>query len=103
MDAAVRARRAGIGRGVDAADRDAVVEDCQGLEIDPDLQRRLVDCLRRISVVNRRYGRTLILHAQGYETEEVCRRIGLKESTFYSLLHRGRAMLQRCLDTGEVS
>ena len=70
--------------------------------VDIDLRRRLLGCLKRICELNRRYGRALTLHAHGYGTDEICRRIDIKESTFYSLLHRGRTMLQHCLETGEI-
>ncbi|PWB68101.1 hypothetical protein C3F09_12345 [candidate division GN15 bacterium] len=84
------------------------VEGADGLDglpapaVDSDLQHRLLACLQRICGLNRRYGRALTLHAQGYDTTEICRRIEIKENTFYSLLHRGRAMLQHCLETGEI-
>jgi RNA polymerase sigma factor (sigma-70 family) len=65
-----------------------------------ELRRRLIDCLRKICLTNRRYARVLNLHSQGYETEEICRRLDLKENTLYSLLRRSRMMLRRCLETG---
>ena len=88
--------------------RRRIVEDSSELQsvpgptVDFELRRRLLDCLRKICAGKRRYGRALNLHAQGYGTDEICRRIDIGENTFYSLLHRGRAMLQRCLETGEI-
>ncbi len=72
------------------------------IDTDVELQVSLTDCLRRIGQVNRDYARALNYHCQGYETEEICRRMQLKRSTLYSLLHRGRALLKRCLETGEA-
>jgi RNA polymerase sigma factor (sigma-70 family) len=71
-------------------------------EIDPDVRRHLLDCLARIGKVNQRYARVLNLHTQGYDTEEICSRMDVKPNTLYSLLHRGRSMLMKCLDTGKV-
>jgi RNA polymerase sigma factor (sigma-70 family) len=67
-----------------------------------ELRRRLIDCLRKICVTNRRYARVLNLHSQGYETPEICKRLELRENSMYSLLHRSRAMLRRCLETGAI-
>jgi len=71
-------------------------------EVNQDLQFSLVECVRRIGRVNRSYARVLNLHSQGYDTEEVCRRMNLNRNTLYSLLHRGRILLKRCLATGAV-
>jgi RNA polymerase sigma factor (sigma-70 family) len=73
-----------------------------GPTADVGLRRRLLDCLKKIGAENRKYSRALNLHAQGYGTDDICRRIGIGENTFYSLLHRGRALLQKCLETGEI-
>ncbi len=70
--------------------------------VDVELRRRLLECLRKICAAHRRYARVLNLHSQGYETSHICDRLDLKENTLYSLLHRGRAMLRRCLETGEI-
>jgi RNA polymerase sigma factor (sigma-70 family) len=70
---------------------------------DPDLKRRLLDCLRKLLGVNPRYARALSQHYQGYSTAEICARIGIKANTFYSLLSRARSMLDNCLEKGEIS
>ena len=70
---------------------------------DPELKRRLLDCLRKLLGVNPRYARALSQHYQGYSTEEICDRIGIKANTFYSLLSRARSMLDGCLEKGEIS
>jgi len=70
--------------------------------VDPELRRRLVECLRKICAVNRSYARVLNYHSQGYETDEIRERLKLKDSTLYSLLHRARSMLRRCLESGEI-
>jgi RNA polymerase sigma-70 factor (ECF subfamily) len=81
---------------------DSVIETLAKPTVDPDLRRQLVECLRKICAANRRYGRVLNYHSQGYGTDEIKERLSLKESTLYSLLHRSRAMLRRCLESGEV-
>jgi RNA polymerase sigma factor (sigma-70 family) len=84
------------------ADEDSELDSIPGQTADFELRRQLLDCLKKIAAVNRRYSRALNLHAQGYGTDDICRRIDIGENTFYSMLHRGRALLQRCLDTGEI-
>ena len=69
---------------------------------DPVLRRRLVDCLRKILKVNRRYARALNLAYQGYETDEICKKLNLGRNNLYVILNRGRSMLRTCLETGEV-
>jgi len=95
----IQARRNQDHRMADSAD---TLETIPEPAADIDLRRRLLGCLKRICESNRRYGRALTLHAHGYGTDEICRRIDIKESTFYSLLHRGRTMLQHCLESGEI-
>ena len=80
----------------------ADVESEIACEEDVDLQVSLAECLKRIARVNREYVRALNYHCQGYETDEICARMQLKRNTLYSLLHRGRVLLKRCLDTGEL-
>ena len=70
--------------------------------IDPNLKRRLVLCLRKLCRRNLRYARILLLHYQGYRTDEICRRLGVKQPTVYSALSKARTMLEECLDQGDV-
>lgn len=67
-----------------------------------DLKRRLVTCLRKICVANTRYARILNLHYQGYVTDEICTRLGITQTNFYSILSRARSLLDFCLDKGEI-
>jgi len=69
---------------------------------DSGLKKRLLDCMRKIGEANRSYARALNYRYQGYETGEICRRLGIKESALYYLLHRSRAMLSKCLNSGKV-
>ena len=68
---------------------------------DPTLKRKLQDCLRLVARSNSRYARALNLHYQGYDTDEICRRLDTKQNTFYSCLSRARSMLEACLKKGE--
>jgi RNA polymerase sigma factor (sigma-70 family) len=72
-------------------------------ESDLDLEVSLSECLAKIGRINRDYARVLNYHCQGFETDEICKRLKVKRNTLYSLLHRGRALLRRCLETGEVT
>lgn len=69
---------------------------------DPELEVALVDCFRKVMAVNRRYARALNLSHQGFPAEEIARRLSVTCGNFYSILNRGRLMLERCLRTGEV-
>ena len=65
------------------------------------LRRQLLDCFRQVAEPNRRYARILNLHYQGYGTEDICRRLSITPSNFYSILSRARALLRRCLEREE--
>ena len=69
----------------------------------PDLKRRLLDCLRKISGVNRRHARILNFCYQGFSTDEVCERLGVSRNNVYILLSRARSMLKLCLNEGDIS
>ena len=71
-------------------------------ESDPDLKRRLSQCLRRVARSNRRYARILNLRCQGYSTEEICNRLGITVNNCYVLLSRARVMLKDCLEKDET-
>ena len=68
-----------------------------------ELKRKLLDCLACIGRLNRRYARILNLRTQGYEADEVCTMLGVKKNSMYSILHRAKAQLALCLETGDVS
>ena len=68
----------------------------------PDLKRRLLECLQKIGRANMRYARILTLHYQGYTTKEICKKLQLTRSNFYSVLSRARSMLEICLEKGDV-
>ncbi|UCD63619.1 MAG: RNA polymerase sigma factor [Candidatus Zixiibacteriota bacterium] len=81
------------------------IEDLDGPstgEIDPMLRRRLLDCLKKILKVSPRYARALNFVQQGYDTEEICRRLDMKSNHLYVVLNRSRKMLSDCLDGGDV-
>lgn len=70
---------------------------------DPDLKRCLLNCMKKICGVNTRYARILNLHYQGYGTEDICEKLGLTRTNYYTILSRARTMLVTCLEKGEVS
>ena len=67
-----------------------------------DLLRKLLGCLRKISASDNRYARILNFHYQGYGTDEICRRMGLTATNFYTILSRARSLLKQCLEKGET-
>jgi RNA polymerase sigma-70 factor, ECF subfamily len=62
------------------------------------LRRKLLVCLQKIGRANIRYARIINLHQLGYDTEEICEKLGITASNFYSILSRGRDMLTKCLE-----
>lgn len=68
-----------------------------------ELERRLIDCLRKLHRVNRRHARVIALRYQGYTTDEICSKLNFSRDNIYLLLFRARVMLKKCLDTGEAS
>lgn len=70
---------------------------------DPDLRRRLIDCLKKIHKRNTRLARTINLHYQGYTVAEICNRMAINTNSLYILLHRARVMLKICLEKGEIN
>ncbi len=71
-------------------------------EIDPDLERDLVRCLRKIAHINRRFARILNLTYQGYKTKDICEKLKVSRNSCHVTLHRGRALLKKCLRSGKV-
>jgi len=69
---------------------------------DPTLQRRLLQCLRKIGAANPRYARVLNLQYQGYETQDICDKLGVTRNGLYILLSRARSMLKLCLQKGDI-
>lgn len=64
---------------------------------------KLLDCIRKVRKVNVRYGRAVLLHFQGYTTKEICKMVRVTPQNFYMILSRARAMLKRCLESGEIA
>ena len=58
--------------------------------------------VKKIVVVNNRFARILNFHYQGYAVVEVCERLRLTSTNFYSILSRARSMLELCLEKGDV-
>ena len=78
-------------------------EETQGCESDPVLENNLLNCLRKICSINKRYARILNFHYQGFTTDEVCRKLSLTRNHSYVLLHKARTLLERCLEKGDIS
>ena len=69
---------------------------------DPDFKRHLLDCVRKLCSANVRYARTLNLKYQGFEVEEICRRLKVTEDNLYVILSRARSLLRLCLEKGDI-
>jgi RNA polymerase sigma factor (sigma-70 family) len=67
-------------------------------EADSGLRQRLLFCLDKVARASRRYARILNLHYQGFDTQEICRRLQISENNCYVLLFRSRSLLKQCLE-----
>ena len=74
-----------------------------GFEPEPMLKIRLLGCVQKVRRNNLKYGQAVLLHYQGYTTAEVCARLQVTPQNFYMILSRARAMLKRCLETGDIA
>ncbi|MFC1476203.1 RNA polymerase sigma factor [Candidatus Zixiibacteriota bacterium] len=70
--------------------------------MDPEFERKLLTCLKKVATVNRRFARTLNFQFQGYRVAEICDKLGLTAANYYSVLSRARSMLKLCLDKGDI-
>ncbi len=67
-------------------------------EINPDLKRSLIECIKKIAGSFSRYARVMVLNYQGYDTDEICRRLQISSNNYYVIMNRGRALLKDCLN-----
>lgn len=65
--------------------------------VDPEAIRKLRSCLRKLVRAHPRYARVLNLAYQGYTSNEISRRLGIRTSNFYMMLNRGRSRLRQCM------
>lgn len=78
---------------------DEMVSDMQS---DPEFERQLMECLRNLYKVNRRYFRILNLRYQGFSIKDICGRLNMTANNIYMTLFRARLILKKCLQ-GENS
>lgn len=90
-----RKRQTGLAEELSEIDASAPGEQLSG-----ELQRRLLDCLEKLSKLDIRYGRIINLKHQGYAVDEICKKLGLNANHVYVILHRARRSLKACLDEG---
>jgi RNA polymerase sigma factor (sigma-70 family) len=79
-----------------------VEQEVSGPDWDHDLRRKLIECFRLLAQANRRFARVLNLSHQGYRAQEICKRLRISLSNLYSILSRGRSLIRRCLERGEL-
>ena len=68
----------------------------------PGMSARIIECLNKINMSHPLYARVLNLSYQGYTTREICQRLKIKPNYLYVILNRGRSMLKRCLERGDI-
>ncbi len=64
----------------------------------PELKRRLLNCLKKINEANIRHARILNFSYQGFDMEQICRKLKMTRNGAYILLSRARAKLKTCLE-----
>jgi RNA polymerase sigma factor (sigma-70 family) len=69
---------------------------------DPNLKRFVLDCLKALVKLGGNYARILNLSYHGFETAEICTKIGIKPNHYYVTLSRGRSQLKTCLEAKGV-
>ncbi len=69
---------------------------------DHEFEQSLINCMKKINKKNNRYARAINLSYQGFAVEEICEKLGLSKSNFYSILSRARSLLLLCLKKGEL-
>lgn len=65
---------------------------------DPDMERKLLYCLKKVVQANVQFGRALVLHYQGFSVLELCEKMKIDRDRLYKHLSRARALLRKCLD-----
>lgn len=68
-----------------------------------DLKMRLLLCLKKLNLSNRRYARILNLCYHGYSSEEICHKMNVSRNNVYILLSRARSQLSYCLESGDMT
>jgi len=67
-----------------------------------DLKRRLLDCLKKLNEANIRHARILNYSHQGYSIEQICEKLQISKNAAYVLLSRARVILRNCLEKGVI-
>lgn len=68
--------------------------------IDSELRRKIVGCMQKLVDNNLRGARIINLYHQGFTTDEICDRLNIGTSNYYSILSRSRSQLEKCLKGG---
>ena len=77
--------------------------DNRTIDADPILKMKLIECFDKLCRVNSRYASVISMHFEGYEADEIAKKLKVTVNNIYVLLSRARAMLKNCLDNGELS
>jgi len=78
------------------------INDELGSDSDSELKRKLIRCLRKISKNNTSFARVIVLQFQGYTTNEICDRLKTSSNNLYVMISRSKALLKKCLETGDI-
>ena len=70
-------------------------------EVEPGFRLSLLECLRQVARANIRYARILNFHHLGFATEDICGKLSLTRTNFYSILSRARSLLEGCLEENQ--
>jgi RNA polymerase sigma factor (sigma-70 family) len=66
----------------------------------PEIKRRLLDCLKKLNESNIRHARILNFVHQGFKIEQICKKLNISKNATYVLLSRARDALRICMKNG---
>lgn len=69
---------------------------------DPTFESKMIGCMQQVIKTNTRYGRILVHCYQGFSPDEICDKVGLTKTNFYSILSRARSLLKHCLEKENI-
>lgn len=64
---------------------------------DHELRRKIIGCMQKLVDYNPRGARIINLYHQGFTTDEICEKLNIGASNYYSILSRTRSQLEKCL------
>jgi RNA polymerase sigma factor (sigma-70 family) len=67
---------------------------------DHELRIRMLECFKMVNRAHVRHARILNLIYQGYNMDEICKKLKINLNNAYSILSRARSMFKECIERG---